>query len=195
MTFVDRGSLTGDTMYAARGVWRLLLNDVRWPEDFELSGVGLVRSFFARILRFPFVAIFVILVARGARMSFGWPAAAIASTWDLFGAMTYLLVAMVVIRLLKLPGALAFVILKNWGDLVFALAAAILASAIHFVDPDLKAFRVFWFAFVVPIEIYFVWRAARAALGADLSTSVLLVVLHVGVDVAANQLPTVVFSG
>ena len=139
MTFADRGSLTGDTAYAARGVWRLLRNDVRWSDDFELSGVGLIRSFFAQFVRLPFVGVFVVLVARSTGASSSWPDVTLACAFDLLGAMAYLLVAMV--------------------------------------------------------EIFFVWRAARAALGADVSAAVLLVVLNIGIDVAADQLSTVVSFG
>jgi len=195
MTFTDKGSLTGDTAYATRGVWRLLRKDVRWSEDFELSGVGLIRSFFAQLIRLPFVAVFVILVARSTGASSTWPDVTLACTFDLLGAMAYLLVAMIVIRLLRLPGALGFVILNNWADLIFAIAAGVLCAIAHFVDPGLKMFRVFWFAIVVPLEIYFIWRTARAALAADVSAAVLLVVLNIGIDVAADQLSTVVSFG
>ena len=195
MTFADRGSLTGDTAYAARGVWRLLRYDPRWSEDFELSGVGLIRSFFAQFVRLPFVAVFVALVERRTGTSSSWPDVALACSFDLLGAMVYLLVAMIAIRLLRLPGALGFVILNNWAYLVFAIAAGVLCTMAHFVDPGLKAFRLFWFAIVVPVEIFFVWRAARAALGADVSAAVLLVVLNIGIDVAADQLSTIVSPG
>lgn len=195
MTFADRGSLTGDTVYAARGVWRLLRNDVRWSDDFELSGVGLIRSFFAQLIRLPFVAVFVILVARSTGASSTWPDVTLACTFDLLGAMAYLFVAMIAIRLLRLPGALGFIILNNWADLIFALVACVLCATAYFVDPGLKVFRLFWFTIVVPLEIYFVWRTARAALGADVSASVLLVVLNIGIDVAADQLSTMVSFG
>lgn len=195
MTFADRGSLTGDMAYAARGVWRLLRNDGRWSDDFELSGVGLIRSFFAQLVRLPFVAVFVVLVARSAGASSSWPDVTLACTFDLLGAMAYLLIAMITIRLLRLPGALAFVILNNWGDLIFAIAAGVLCTLAHFVDPGLKVFRLFWFVIVVPLEIFFVWRAARAALAADVSAAVLLVVLNIGIDVAADQLSAVVSFG
>ena len=195
MTFVDRGSLSGDTFYAARGVWRLLQNDIRWVGDFELSGLGLIRSFFAQVVRLPFVVIFVVLVARSTGAAPSWDFVALVCAFDLLGAMTYLLVAMISIRLLRLPGALAFVILNNWADLVFAIAAGILCVMAHFADPSLKFFRLFWFAIVVPLEIYFVWRAARSALGADVSAAVLLVVLNVGIDVAADQISAAVSLG
>ena len=195
MTFADRGSLSGDTLYAARGVWRLIRNDIRWSDDFELSGLGLIRSFFAQVVRLPFVVVFVLLVSRSTGASTSWPFVALACTFDLLGAMAYLLVAMITIRLLRLPGALGFVILNNWADLVFAIAAGVLCGMAHFVDPSLKAFRLFWFAIVVPLEIFCVWRAARAALGADISAAVLLVVLNVGIDVAADQLSAVVSIG
>jgi len=195
MTFVARGSLSGDTFYAARGVWRLIQNDIRWSDDFELSGLGLIRSFFAQIVRLPFVVVFVVLVSRTTGGPSSWPFVALACTFDLLGAMTYLLVAMIAIRLLRLPGALGFVILNNWADLVFAIAAGVLSLLAHYVDPDLKVFRLFWFAIVVPLEIFFVWRAARAALGADVSAAVLLVVLNVGIDVAADQLSAAIPLG
>ena len=137
MTFADRGSLSGDTLYAARGVWRLIRNDIRWSDDFELSGLGLIRSFFAQVVRLPFVVVFVLLVSRSTGASTSWPFVALACTFDLLGAMAYLLVAMITIRLLRLPGALGFVILNNWADLVFAIAAGVLCGMAHFVDPSL----------------------------------------------------------
>lgn len=188
MTFVDRGSLTGDTLHATRGIWRLLRNDSRWSEDFELTGLGLIRSFFAQLVRLPFVMVFVILVARSSGTPSSWPFVTLVSAMNLLGAISYLLVAMITIRLLRLPGALGFVIVNNWGDLVFAMAAGASCVTAHFAEPRLTIFRLFWFALVAPVQVFFVWRAARAALGADVAAAVLLVVLNVGIDVAADQL-------
>ena len=57
-------SLARDSLRAARGVLRLILFNPAWAEDFDLSRLGLIRSFFAQGLRAPLVILFACALAR-----------------------------------------------------------------------------------------------------------------------------------
>ena len=181
-------SLARDSLRAARGVLRLILFNPAWAEDFDLSRLGLVRSFFAQGLRAPLVILFACALARAAgdeitRNLMFQAAAALA-----IGVVGYTLVVWIALRLLKLPNWGAFIVLVNWSDLVFATVMTAVSSLTVFGENGGIAVQLIWLMLAAPMQILFLWRAARVTLQADVGATVLLIVLNIAMSVGADQL-------
>ena len=82
-------------------------------------------------------------------------------------------------------------VLVNWGDLVFAGVMTVVSSLAVFGEPGGIAAQLIWLMLAAPVQILFLWRAARVTLRADVAATVLLIVLDIAMSVAADQLATV----
>ena len=81
--------------------------------------------------------------------------------------------------------------LVNWGDLVFAGVMTTVSSLAVFGENGAVAAQLIWLMLAAPVQILFLWRAARVTLRADVAATVLLIVLDIAMSVAADQLATV----
>ena len=184
-------NLAMDTLRAARGTVRLIRFDPAWTRDFDLSRLGFIRSFFAQALRAPLAILFTCVLARAAgeeitRDLILQTAAALA-----MGIVGYTLVAWIAARLIGLPDWRAYLVLVNWGDLVFAGVMTAVSSLAVFGENGAVAAQLIWLMLAAPVQILFLWRAARVTLRADVAATVLLIVLDIAMSVAADQLATV----
>ena len=192
MSGTASGNLARDSLRAARGAVRLIRFDPAWIDDFDLSGLGFVRSFFAQALRAPLAILFTCVLARASgeaitRELVLQTAAALA-----MGIVSYTLVVWIATRLIGLANWRAFIVLVNWGDLVFAAVMTAVSSLAVFGENGGIAAQLIWLMLAAPVQILFLWRAARVTLKADVAATVLLIVLDIAVSVAADQLATVV---
>ena len=201
-------NLAMDTLRAARGTVRLIRFDPAWSRDFDLSRLGFIRSFFAQALRAvgephvgrpaneismgaPLAILFTCVLARAAgeeitRDLILQTAAALA-----MGIVGYTLVVWIAARLIGLPDWRAYLVLVNWGDLVFAGVMTTVSSLAVFGENGAVAAQLIWLMLAAPVQILFLWRAARVTLRADVAATVLLIVLDIAMSVAADQLATV----
>ena len=181
-------SLSRDSLAAASGVWRLLRFDPSWVQYFDLTRLGLVRSFFAQILVLPLVVMFAVLTERadGGAVTLNLVWQTLLS--DVIGVVGYPLIVALIARMLRLKRWGAFITVLNWGDLVFGLIFAALSALTILGEQGLMVLRILWLLVLAPIQILFTWRAARETMASDVSATVLLVVLELGLSIGADQL-------
>jgi hypothetical protein len=191
MSNAGSGGLGRDSLRAARGVLRLISFRADWVEDFDLTMLGFVRSFFAQFLRAPLIILFACAMARATgdevtRALILQTAAALA-----ISVVGYTLVTAGAARLAGLAGWRAFIVLVNWGDLFFATMMTAVASLTVLGENGGIAVQLIWLMLAAPVQILFLWRASRTVLQADVAATVLLIVLNIATSVAADQLASV----
>ncbi len=187
MSGAASGNLARDALRAARGAVRLIRFDPAWAEDFDLSGLGFIRSFFAQALRAPLAILFTCVLARAAGEEITRDLILQTATALGLSLVGYTLVVWIATRVTGLPNWQAFVVLVNWGDLVFAGVMTVVSSLAVFGEPGGIAAQLIWLMLAAPVQILFLWRAARETLKADVPATVLLIVLDIAVSVAADQ--------
>ncbi len=187
MSGAASGNLARDALRAARGAVRLIRFDPAWAEDFDLSGLGFIRSFFAQALRAPLAILFTCVLARAAGEEITRDLILQTATALGLSLVGYTLVVWIATRVTGLPNWQAFVVLVNWGDLVFAGVMTVVSSLAVFGEPGGIAAQLIWLMLAAPVQILFLWRAAREPLSADVPATVLLIVLDIAVSVAADQ--------
>ncbi len=185
-------NLARDSLRAARGTVRLIRFDPAWTDDFDLSGLGFIRSFFAQALRAPLAILFTCVLARASGEAITRALVLQTALALTIGVVSYTLVVWITSRLIGLANWRAFIVLVNWGDLVFAAVMTAVSSLAVFGENGGIAAQLIWLMLAAPVQILFLWRAARVTLKADVAATVLLIVLDIAVSVAADQLATVV---
>ena len=181
-------SLSRDSLAAASGVWRLLRFDPTWSERFDLTRLGLVRSFFAQILVLPLVVMFAVLTERADTGAVTQNLVWRTILSDVIGVVGYPLIVALIARLLHLKRWGAFIAVLNWADLIFGLIFAALSALTLLGEQGLMVLRIIWLLILAPIQILFTWRAARETMASDISATVLLVVIELALSIGADQL-------
>jgi hypothetical protein len=185
-------SLARDALRAARGVMRLIRFDPAWIDDFDLSLLGFIRSFFAQGLRAPLAILFTCVLARASGEEITHELVLQTSAALAMGIVGYTLAVWIATRVVGLPNWRPFMVLVNWGDLVFAAVMTAVSSLAVFGENGGIAAQLIWLMLAAPVQILFLWRAARVTLKADVAATVLLIVLNIAVSVGADQLAALV---
>jgi hypothetical protein len=188
MSNAASGGLGRDSLRAARGVLRLIRFRSDWVEDFDLTMLGFVRSFFAQFLRAPLIILFACAMARATGDEVTQALILQTATALAISVVGYTVVTAGAVRLAGLAGWRAFIVLVNWGDLFFATMMSALASLTVLGENGGVAVQLIWLMLAAPVQILFLWRAARTVLQADVAATVLLIVLNIATSVAADQL-------
>jgi hypothetical protein len=188
MTAGASDSLRLDALRSLRGIARLIRFNPSWREDFQLDHLGFYRSFFAQILRLPLLLLFnyTLVRALGEKVvpAVMWQVV-IAAVIALF---LYMAISLLAVRLLKMKHWAAYITLLNWGDFGFSLVIAALSAFTLAGAPGLTTVRILWLVVIIPLQIMFIWRAAQETMAADVSATVLMVVLNIATSVVSDQL-------
>jgi hypothetical protein len=182
-----------DLLLAARGVGRLILGRPDVEPLFDLSPRGVVLSFVPAFLSIVPITGVETLMARAEKTAIGkgfYQAIFLSGVLDIaaFTAMVALCA-----RFLGLKGWGRYLAVNNWANLVFALAFLALSSLVPLGTRGVDLVRLVWLLVLWPAEIVFTWNAARRIMGTDVSATVLLIVLELGLSVGADQVSALVF--
>jgi hypothetical protein len=181
-------ALTREIADAGVGVGRLIRYDPRWPDGFDPTASGFLRSFLGPVLALPFYLVAAAMLAHtgedharvGANVL--WAAA----TSHIGGAILFPLVVAGIARPLGFAGGYAgFIIVVNWASLFINMAAAA-ASILNLAPGGYPFFMVVWIA-LVAVSLFVTWRAARETLSADIPPALLMVVLSVAIGVVSER--------
>lgn len=188
-------ALTREIADAGRGLARLLRYDPRWPDGFDMSTVGFLRSFFGPLLALPFYIVFAAMVSTkgGAEpLAAGvlW-AAAVGHAIEIVGFP--LLVAAVARPFGLTAGFAAFIVLVNWTRLFIWMALTAASSLTVLGDAGRSMLGFVWLV-LFAVQIFITWRAARETLSTEVAPAMLMVVVYVAVGVAAAQLADVIVA-
>jgi hypothetical protein len=185
---VSAGELTREIAEAGVGVARLVRYDPRWPDAFDASANGFLRSFLGPILSLPFVVIVSAMIT-------GVPGDGhVIEPRGLWAAGLSQLINMVafpaVVAALARPlgvgaGYGAFIVVVNWATL-FLNVAVTAATALLL----LGTYEVFGFVWLTlfGLSLFVIWRASRETLSHEIATSLMVVVLWVGLGVLTDHL-------
>jgi hypothetical protein len=188
-------ALTREIADAGRGVARLVRYDPRWPEGFDFSAGGFVRSFFGPLLALPFYVVFAAMISTkgGAEPLTSGPLWAAAIGHALNTAAFPILVALVARPFGLASGFAAFIVLVNWAGLFVNIALTAISPLTLLGD---TGFDILGFAWLIlfGLSIFLTWRAARETLSTEVAPALLMVVLSVAVGVAAAQLADVIVA-
>lgn len=187
--------LSQEIALAGRGLWRLLRFDPRWPEPFDLTTGGFLRSFFGPALALPVFLIGEALIAQAAQEAVGAFSLTGAAAAYLFEALGFPLLIYLLARPLRMgDGYAAFVVVTNWAVLFLTLITSAAAFLVLLGAPGVSAFGLVALA-AFCAQVFIIWRAARESLSHELAPVLLVVVLWVAVDTFADRLAAWVFGG
>ncbi len=197
----DRGSakpvrgaqLHLDFAHACRGVWRLLIGRPDFARDFDLSRAGVVQSFIPALLAFAPIMLLETLVTRAEGGKTGPALYEQIALSNLMEIAAYVGIVALLARLLGLRRWGAYLALLNWADLVFSLIFAGVSTLSLAGENGLQAVRLLWLLVLWPAQIVFTWNAARRVMGADITVTILLIVLDLALSTGADQLASLVF--
>lgn len=182
-------TLTREIAGAGVGLARVVRFDPRWPDGFDLSTDGFLRSFIGPLIALPFAVAAAAMLARGdAGQPVGASVLWAAGVGHVINSIGFPAVVFVLARPLRLTeGFAAFVIVLNWAALFLNLALAV-ASVVALLGP--VGFGLFNFVlFLVSLlSIFVTWRAARETLSHEIAPALLMVVLSVGVGALSEQI-------
>jgi len=175
-------ALTREIADAGVGLGRLVRYDPRWPEGFDPSASGFLRSFLGPLIGLPFY-LFVASVL---------PTDGPGPMWS--AGMSHVLNAVaypVVVGLLARPFALGagyagFIVIVNWASLFLNMGTAAAALLVRLGENGLAAFSYAWLC-LFGMSLFITWRAARETLSSEIPPALLMVVLSVAVGVASDQ--------
>jgi hypothetical protein len=184
---VSAGALTREIADAGVGVARLIRYDPRWPEAFDPTASGFLRSFLGPILSLPFIVIVSAMIT-------GVPGDGhMIDPRGLWGAGLSQVINMIaypaVMAALARPlgmgaGYGTFIVVVNWASLFLNIAVTAATALLL-----LGSFEVFGFIWLVlfGISLFVVWRAARETLSPEIGPALLAVVLWVGLGVLTDH--------
>jgi hypothetical protein len=182
-------ALTREIADAGVGVGRLIRYDPRWPDGFDPTATGFLRSFLGPILALPFYLVTAYMLARAGAENgaVGAPVLWAAGISHLGGAVLFPLVVALLARPFGFGGGYAgFIIVVNWASLFLNMAAAA-ASALNLAGAGGYAlFGLVWLA-LFAVSLFVTWRAARETLSSEIPPALLMVVLSVAVGVATER--------
>ena len=182
-------ALTREIADTGRGLVRLLRYDPSWPEGFDVSTEGFLRSFFGPLLALPFYVVFAAMVSTKG----GAEPVVAAALWSavigqVIEVISFPLLVGAVARPFGLAaGFAAFIVLVNWTRL-FLWMALTAASALTVLGDQGRGMLGFVWLVLFALQIFLTWRAARVTLSTEVAPALLMVVLYVAVGVAAAQL-------
>ena len=83
-------------------------------------------------------------------------------------------------------GYAAFVVIFNWLSLFVGVAACLASPMVLLGEGGFSVFALVWMGLFLA-QLFIIWRAARMTLSPEYSVALMVVVLSVGVGVAAEQ--------
>lgn len=182
-------ALTREIADAGAGLVRMTRLEPDWAAWFDFSTTGFLRSFFAPALALPFyVVVAAILNSNGGVEPLSGPSLWAAGVGHVLNALAY----PAVVALLARPfgfaaGYAAFVVVTNWASLFINMALS-LASPLMLLGAFGKAlFAPLWMLLFIA-SVFLIWRASRQTLAPDIAPALLMVVLFIGVGMAADQI-------
>jgi hypothetical protein len=179
---------------AGVGVGRLIRYDPRWPDGFNPTTGGFLRSFIGPALGLPFdlIAVTAMSAGAGAPVTNAVMWAAVLS--HVANAIAYPALIAAVARPLKIgAGYAGFVIIINWASLFISIATAAM-SALALAGPTGAGLFTFAWLAMFGVMLFVIWRAARETLSEEVPIALLMVVLSVGVGVVIDQLAGLAFG-
>lgn len=177
---------------ASVGVVRLIRYDPRWPDRFDPTAGGFLRSFLAPIIG---LAIAAAVTAFFSRLASPGEAVDPRSLWaagvsQIIGLVAYPAVVAMLARPLGIgAGYGAFIVVVNWASLFLNVAMSVAGSLLLF--KGMGFFGLVWMI-LFGGGLFVIWRAAREALSPEIPLALLMVVLWVGLGVLSNRLGAVV---
>jgi len=176
---------------AGRSLVRLLRYDPAWPDGFDFSFTGFVRSFFGPLLALPFFLVFAALVSTRGGVEPLPPQTAWAAG---LGHLIYLVAFPVIVALLAKPlgfasGYAAFIVVVNWANLFLNMVLAAISPLALLGQGGFGLLSFLWLA-LFGLSVFVTWRAARETLSAEMTPALLMVVLAIGVGVGSDQVST-----
>jgi hypothetical protein len=173
---------------AGVGVARLLRYDPRWPEAFDPSASGFLRSFLGPILGLPFVVIVAAMITGvpGDGHVIDPRALWAAGLSQVMNMIAFPVIVGALARPLEIgAGYGAFIVVVNWASLFVNLAVTAATALLL-----LGVFQVFGFVWLAlfGVSLFVVWRAARETLSPEIGPALMMVVLWVGLGVATDRL-------
>ena len=173
---------------AGVGVGRLIRYDPRWPDSFNATTGGFLRSFLGPLLALPFALI--VAAAYGAAEATPGTASTLISVGavsHLFYTLAYPVLLGAMARPLGIgAGYAGFVIVVNWSSLFLNIALAGASALALFGMPGFSAFSLLAIG-LFGLSIFVIWRAAREILSPEIPVALLMVVLSVGMIALSDQ--------
>ena len=180
------GALTREIKEAGVGVGRLMRYDPRWPEGFNPTTGGFVRSFLGPLLGLPFYLVVSVMFAdseAGPVKNLLW-SAGLSHTLN---ALAYPLLIGVLARPLGIgAGYAGFIIIVNWASLFLDVCAGA-ASLMMFGGRAGSGLFTFVWLILFAASLFITWRAARETLSPEVPIALLMVVLSVAVGALLAQ--------
>jgi hypothetical protein len=185
---VSAPALPREIAAAGVGVGRLIRYDPRWPDGFNPTTGGFLRSVIGPLLALPFDLIVVSTMgAAGSSAPVSNRLMWVAVLSHLLNAVAYPALIAAFARPLKIGhGYAGFVIIVNWASLFVSILTAA-ASPLTLAGPTGAGLFTFVWLAMFGISLFVTWRAARETLSEDIPVALLMVVLSVGVGVVADQ--------
>ena len=188
------GRMRAEVADSARGVVRLLRFDPGWADAFDFSTEGFLRSFAAPILAMPCYLFATLVWSRAAGGGGAVPPVWIIIVSHGFNALAYPLIVGALARPLGFgAGFASFVVVTNWGGLLFDAAVAAAAAPVLLTGAGLAVFRLIALL-LFGASLFFTWRAGRETLSAEMAPVLMGVVLAVGVGALSDQLAVWLFA-
>jgi len=182
---VRAAAFTREVAQAGVGVGRLISYDPRWPEGFDPSFDGFLRSFLAPVLALPFYLVVASLFRGEDGGSASLWAAAVSHGVN---ALAFPAVVGLLARPFGFGGGYAgFIVIVNWASLFLNMGAAAASALIPLGDTGYRLFTVLWL-WLFAASLFITWRAARETLSSEIAPALLMVVLSVGIGVLSDQL-------
>jgi hypothetical protein len=190
---VNGEAITREIAEAGVGVGRLIRYDPRWPDGFNPSAAGFVRSFLGPLFGLPFNLMASALIARaspGPMHNLLWVAAAS----HIASALAFPALVAAIARPLKVgEGYAGFIIIYNWASLFVNVLTAAVSLLILTGDLGYDVFTTIWLL-LFGVSLFVVWRAACETLSPDIPIALLMVVLSVAVGVLTDQVASFAFG-
>ena len=185
---MSAGDVTREIADAGVGVARLVRYDPRWPEAFDASVGGFVRSFAGPILSLPFVVIVSAMITGvpGDGHVIDPKSLWAAGLSQVMNMIAYPAILGFLARPLGIgAGYGAFIVVVNWASLF--LNVAVTAATVLLLFGTYAVFGFVWLV-LFGASLFVVWRAARETLSPDIGPALMVVVLWVGLGVLTDQL-------
>lgn len=192
---MSRSGFAGEAFAAAGGLARLLRGDAAWPQRFDFTTSGFLRSFAAPLLALPLAVLGTALYLR-ATTGAAAPQAALMSTaaGQLIDAFGFPLLLALISGLLRFKaGYAAFVTVNNWAELYLNLMLTA-AAPLALLGPGGASVFAFAALAMLCLSVVLVWRIARETLTHELAPIVLVVVLSVAWSTLADTLSHAMFG-
>lgn len=174
---------------AGRALVRLGKFDLLWHEGLEITPGGFVRSFFAPLFALPFYLVFAALVtSSGGAQPISVRALAALSLAHILNVLGFPALVGVFARPLGFSGGYPpFIIINNWACLFFSMAMCAIAPLTLFGPRGFDIMGLAWMV-LFGLRVFITWRAARTTMGSDFGPPLLMIVLLVATDLAADRI-------